>query len=125
MKAHQLANYADACNECGNCDIFCPEDGGPQREKPRFFGSLETYQKHAGPNGFFIDWETGAADSRHDLRARVVCLLTLDPVADRAWFDTASDAEVEIRPERQPVAALAAQRRTRPDSAARSTCCPI
>ena len=31
MKAHQLANYADACNECGNCDIFCPEEGGPQR----------------------------------------------------------------------------------------------
>ena len=26
---HQLANYADACNECGNCDVFCPEDGGP------------------------------------------------------------------------------------------------
>ena len=30
VKAHQLANYADACNECGNCDVFCPEDGGPQ-----------------------------------------------------------------------------------------------
>ena len=40
-KAHQLANYADACNDCGNCDVFCPEDGGPYIEKPRFFGSLE------------------------------------------------------------------------------------
>ena len=55
VKAHQLANYADACNECGNCDIFCPEDGGPHGEKPRFFGSLETYRKYAGRNGFFID----------------------------------------------------------------------
>lgn len=36
--AHQLANFADFCNECGNCDVFCPEDGGPYVVKPRFFG---------------------------------------------------------------------------------------
>src|SRR5664280_379086 len=59
-KAHQLANYADACNDCGNCDVFCPEDGGPYVEKPRFFGSLETYRKYAGRNGFFIDWQAEA-----------------------------------------------------------------
>ena len=35
-KAHQLANYADACNDCGNCDVFCPEDGGPYIENPAF-----------------------------------------------------------------------------------------
>src|SRR5450759_4925215 len=57
MKEHPLANYADACNDCGNCDIFCPEDGGPQVEKPRFFGSRETYEADAGANGFFIDWD--------------------------------------------------------------------
>jgi len=27
-KKYQIANFADFCNECGNCDIFCPEDGG-------------------------------------------------------------------------------------------------
>ncbi len=57
-KGHQLANYADACNDCGNCDVFCPEEGGPQHAKPRFFGSLETYRRHASENGFFIDGET-------------------------------------------------------------------
>ncbi len=56
-KAHQLANYADACNDCGNCDVFCPEDGGPYIEKPRFFGSLETYKKYAGRNGFHLAFE--------------------------------------------------------------------
>jgi ferredoxin len=56
-KGRQFANYADACNDCGNCDVFCPEDGGPYVEKPRFFGSLETYRKYAGRNGFYIDWE--------------------------------------------------------------------
>ena len=29
--------WADACNDCGNCDVFCPEDGGPYIEKPRLF----------------------------------------------------------------------------------------
>jgi putative selenate reductase len=38
-KKHQVATFADLCNECGNCDVFCPEDGGPYVLKPRFFGS--------------------------------------------------------------------------------------
>ena len=38
-ETHQIANFADACNDCGNCDVFCPEDGGPYLEKPRFFRS--------------------------------------------------------------------------------------
>jgi hypothetical protein len=62
-KAHQLANYADACNDCGNCDVFCPEDGGPYVEKPRFFGSLETYQKYAGRNGFYVEFAAGSRPS--------------------------------------------------------------
>jgi len=99
VKAHQLANYADACNDCGNCDIFCPEDGGPQRQKPRFFGSLETYRKHAGENGFFIDWETRMPDSEltiHGTIASQPYVLTLYPRADRACFETET-AEVEVR----------------------------
>lgn len=40
---HQIANFADHCNECGNCDVFCPEDGGPYRIKPRFFGSKTSF----------------------------------------------------------------------------------
>lgn len=51
---HQIANLADACNECGNCDVFCPEDGGPYIEKPRFFGSLESWKKWNTLSGFFV-----------------------------------------------------------------------
>jgi putative selenate reductase len=51
---HQLANFADFCNECGNCDIFCPEDGGPYLLKPRFFGSLEAYARFSDHDGFFL-----------------------------------------------------------------------
>jgi putative selenate reductase len=38
-EAHQIGTFADFCNDCGNCDVFCPEDGGPYVVKPRFFGS--------------------------------------------------------------------------------------
>jgi putative selenate reductase len=52
---HQLANYADFCNECGNCDVFCPEDGGPFIEKPRFFGSRASFDEHARHGGFYVE----------------------------------------------------------------------
>ena len=51
---HQLANFADHCNDCGNCDIFCPEDGGPYRVKPRFFGSIASFSAHTG-DGVYVE----------------------------------------------------------------------
>ena len=95
-KAHQLANYADACNDCGNCDVFCPEDGGPYIEKPRFFSSLETYRKYAGRNGFYIDFE-GDRTTIYGTIAGATYQLNLNPLIDRAWFSD-KNAEVEIQP---------------------------
>jgi putative selenate reductase len=57
--SHQIANWADACNDCGNCDVFCPEDGGPYIEKPRLFESLSAYIADAPRPGFFIRREAG------------------------------------------------------------------
>jgi putative selenate reductase len=54
-KSHQIANYADFCNECGNCDVFCPEYGGPYIKKPRFFGSRESWKKLDGENSFWVE----------------------------------------------------------------------
>ena len=58
-KSHQIANFADACNDCGNCDVFCPEDGGPYIEKPRFFGSLEQWREWNRLSGFVLLKENG------------------------------------------------------------------
>ena len=58
-KKHQIANFADFCNECGNCDIFCPEDGGPYVLKPRFFGSRESFREFSNHDGFFIERNNG------------------------------------------------------------------
>ncbi len=57
-REHQIGNYADFCNDCGNCDVFCPEDGGPYVEKPRFFGSLDGFRAHAAHGGFFVEAST-------------------------------------------------------------------
>jgi putative selenate reductase len=61
-KKHQIATFADFCNECGNCDIFCPEDGGPYLSKPRFFGSEAEWRKWSDHDGFFV--EQGAGSQR-------------------------------------------------------------
>jgi putative selenate reductase len=59
-ESHQIATFADACNDCGNCDVFCPEDGGPYLEKPRFFGSVASWKKANKLNGFALSLEVGA-----------------------------------------------------------------
>jgi putative selenate reductase len=50
----QIANLADFCNECGDCDTYCPEYGGPFIEKPRFFFSEESYQQFKNYDGFYF-----------------------------------------------------------------------
>ncbi|MCP5086814.1 MAG: putative selenate reductase subunit YgfK, partial [Rhodobacteraceae bacterium] len=43
---YQIVNLADFCNECGNCDTFCPTSGAPYKDKPKMHltrASLEAY----------------------------------------------------------------------------------
>ncbi len=53
-KAHQIATLADWCNECGDCDTYCPEYGGPYIEKPRFFFSEQTYRQFRDYDGYYF-----------------------------------------------------------------------
>lgn len=62
-RPHQIANLADACNECGNCDVFCPESGGPYKVKPRFFLDPATWEHQSGRDGMLVSGPT--------IRARV------------------------------------------------------
>jgi putative selenate reductase len=70
-KAQQWANFADACNECGNCDVFCPEDGGPYVLKARFFGSRASFEATPALDGVVLEadgdqWRAHARlDGRH------------------------------------------------------------
>ncbi len=64
-KKHQIANFVDLCNECGNCDVFCPEDGGPYVAKPRFFGTRARWAE-ASLDGFFVERGGATIDGRFD-----------------------------------------------------------
>jgi putative selenate reductase len=58
LRQHQIGNVADVCNECGNCDMFCPEDGAPYRIKPRFFVSGELFREQTWRDGVHIAGNT-------------------------------------------------------------------
>ncbi|TVQ19147.1 MAG: putative selenate reductase subunit YgfK [Bacteroidetes bacterium] len=40
---HQIYNLADFCNECGNCNTFCPTMGAPYQDKPKIHMSDESW----------------------------------------------------------------------------------
>lgn len=54
-KPWQIGVFADACNECGNCDVFCPEDGGPHMAKPLLFGSVAAWRSTPQRDGFAFE----------------------------------------------------------------------
>jgi putative selenate reductase len=102
-KAHQIANFQDFCNDCGNCDTFCPEDGGPYVEKPRFFGSLSAWQQ-LRRDGFFVRRQDGV-DAIWGRLCGVEYRLEVDRSGDRGVFD---DGEIRVElghAERRPDAA--------------------
>ena len=53
-RQEQIANFADYCNHCGNCDTFCPEYDGPYLMKPSFFGSVEAFEAGTPHDGFCL-----------------------------------------------------------------------
>lgn len=42
---YQVLNIADFCNECGNCTTFCPTNGKPYKDKPKFYLTPESFYK--------------------------------------------------------------------------------
>ena len=66
-QANQIANFADYCNHCGNCDTFCPEYDGPYLKKPSFFGSVASFEAGAPHDGFLLE----ASDKEQTLTARI------------------------------------------------------
>jgi putative selenate reductase len=104
---HQIATFQDFCNDCGNCDTFCPEDGGPYVEKPRLFGSVEAWRRHASRDGFFVRRREGA-ELMWGRFGGVSYRLVVDEEADQAVF-TDGRVTLELRHrERRPVGASVA-----------------
>jgi putative selenate reductase len=49
---YQIINIANFCNECGNCNTFCPTAGAPYKDKPRFYLTIASFN-HA-EEGFHL-----------------------------------------------------------------------
>ena len=50
--AHQLAVVEGACNECSNCEVYCPEQGAPFVVKERLFLDREAFSTETDLDGF-------------------------------------------------------------------------
>jgi putative selenate reductase len=64
VERRQIAVFAEACNDCGNCDVFCPEDGGPYLLKPRLCVTREQWVADAPRDAILI--EPGVITGRFD-----------------------------------------------------------
>ena len=49
----QVAVLTDFCNECGNCETFCPTAGAPYRDKPRLYLDRADFEAQAD-NAFMV-----------------------------------------------------------------------
>jgi hypothetical protein len=44
----QIVKIGDFCNDCGNCDTFCPTSGAPYKVKPSFWLDDEGFREAKG-----------------------------------------------------------------------------
>jgi putative selenate reductase len=49
---YQIINIANFCNECGNCNTFCPTAGAPYKDKPRFYLTVSSFNQ--AEEGYFL-----------------------------------------------------------------------
>ncbi|MCK9616894.1 MAG: putative selenate reductase subunit YgfK [Lentimicrobiaceae bacterium] len=48
----QILNIGDFCNECGNCNTFCPSNGAPYKDKPKFYLTIKSFNE--AETGYFL-----------------------------------------------------------------------
>jgi len=48
----QVLNLGDFCNECGNCQTFCPTSGAPYKDKPKFYLTENSFLNEK--NGYYL-----------------------------------------------------------------------
>jgi len=73
----QYLLFSELCNECGNCMVFCPENGDPAQIKPRLYTDAELFEGRADQGQAFLiaDGKVTAARATTDQVATVEQLL--------------------------------------------------
>ncbi len=52
---YQIIHLDQLCNECGNCETFCPYQGKPYKDKFTFFKNENDYTQSANDGFFFLE----------------------------------------------------------------------
>ena len=52
----QILHLADWCNECGNCNTFCPTSGAPYKEKPHLYLNKSAFE--TDDDCYFLNGDT-------------------------------------------------------------------
>ncbi|MCX8056329.1 MAG: hypothetical protein N3F03_01810, partial [Ignavibacteria bacterium] len=52
--AYQIVHIDSLCNECGNCETFCPYSGKPYKDKFTIFSELKEFDKSPSSGILFI-----------------------------------------------------------------------
>lgn len=55
----QYVLFSELCNECGNCMVFCPENGDPAQIKPRLYSDADLYAGRADQGQAFLLGDDG------------------------------------------------------------------
>jgi len=99
-QASQTAVLTDFCNECGNCETFCPTAGAPYKDKPRLYVCTSEFEDQAD-NAFRI---TGAGAVRSIAGRFGGATHRLEP-KDAGYVYRAPGLEVELDAALQPTGA--------------------
>lgn len=54
---NQILHIEGLCNECGNCEVFCPYDSDPAKDKFTLFWSETEFDKYTGQEGYVYTGE--------------------------------------------------------------------
>ncbi|MEQ8842136.1 MAG: hypothetical protein RIB98_14230 [Acidimicrobiales bacterium] len=65
----QYLVFAELCNECGNCMVFCPETGDPAQIKPKLYTDPDLFAAREG-QGFLLEGDRVVASRVDDADAR-------------------------------------------------------
>ena len=63
---NQILHIEGLCNECGNCEVFCPYDSDPAKDKFTLFWSETEFDKYTGQEGYVYTGENTLKMRHHE-----------------------------------------------------------
>ena len=76
IQKYQVLNISDFCNECGNCNTFCPTNGAPYKEKPKICLTEKSFKSEK--KGYFISKTKGIKTIKFKNNNTIETLLSLE-----------------------------------------------